>query len=632
MKWFGANRFRAILLFIVGLLLYSNTIGHDYAWDDAIVITENSRVQQGLQNVSQLFENIHSNKTEYRYGYRPITLLSFAVEVQVFGLNPQVSHFTNALLYGILCAVIFLCLIRIFPAANLSLTLFIAVLLFTVHPLHTEVVANIKSRDEILSLLFGILSLTCFNQYLNSSKFWSLVVSLVLLVLAFLCKENAITFVAVMVLLGYYRFGMSRVRRILPSVGLMMFAFCLLMGVRLFVHSESFLQQDDQELLSKGVFHHDGFVGNPLFDVQNDKMHLLANTFHLFWRYVKQFFVPWPLLHDYSYYQIKVVSWSNWITYLGVLVFAIFFGASIWHLRKRTLAGFGLGFFLITLSVYINFFVLGPDMYAERFMFAPSLGLCLVFADFLGNLNLPRGFRNVLFGGLVILFSVLVIIRNADWKDNDTLFEADIPYLDGCVRAQYNYALLNHRKYYNATESGKAEFRSRALEGYEKVVGMTDRLFVAYMDLGAAYMEFGYPDKAFEVFTEASVGYGYLSVPWVQLGKYYMSFGDYENAVLNFEKAIERGEMNSDFYYLLGLCQFNVGKHDDALATLEKGEALGVSSSAYYSLMARLYANLLDYESAESALYRGLKLYPNDSGLKQMLKAIELAKVTQGSK
>ncbi|MCB0754303.1 MAG: hypothetical protein KDB98_01835, partial [Flavobacteriales bacterium] len=148
--------FQAAAILFLAVIQYSNTANHDYAWDDAIVITQNTRVQKGLSNIPELFENIKSEKTENRYGYRPIALLSFATDVEFFGLDPKASHRVNILLYGLLCALIFFFVNSLFSVAGSNWAVWAVTALFVVHPLHTEVVANIKSRDEILAMLFGL--------------------------------------------------------------------------------------------------------------------------------------------------------------------------------------------------------------------------------------------------------------------------------------------------------------------------------------------------------------------------------------------------------------------------------------------------------------------------------------------
>mgnify|MGYP006108263613 CR=1 FL=1 len=137
-----------IIICVVALIQYGATFNHDYAWDDAIVITQNERVQQGLSEPSEFFRNIKGDEVQYRYGYRPITLLSFAWDIERSEMTPKTGHVMNVLYYALLCCLIFYFLRRMFPEKG-TLFCIIIVGLFLIHPVHTEVVANIKLRDEI---------------------------------------------------------------------------------------------------------------------------------------------------------------------------------------------------------------------------------------------------------------------------------------------------------------------------------------------------------------------------------------------------------------------------------------------------------------------------------------------------
>ncbi len=152
-----------ILAALIGFVLYANTFGHQYALDDYSVMKENWVVKGGLENLRKIFT------TEYRYGawnspgslYRPITLTMFAFEWQNWPDSPFVYHFINVLLFSLTGWVLWVTWRRILGEYPPALTA-MAVLFFMAHPVHTEVVANIKSRDEILShLLSARFSLSC---------------------------------------------------------------------------------------------------------------------------------------------------------------------------------------------------------------------------------------------------------------------------------------------------------------------------------------------------------------------------------------------------------------------------------------------------------------------------------------
>ena len=150
-----------VILLLAVFIQYRQTLDYGFVWDDKIVIQENPRVKNGLQAIPDLFTKFKSPYRHDQYGYRPVTLLSFALEIEFWGVNPYYHHLMNLLYYALLCLLIFYFLSRIFKDYHPVFSFLIA-LIFTVHPLHVEVVANIKSRDEILAMLFVVLSLTNF--------------------------------------------------------------------------------------------------------------------------------------------------------------------------------------------------------------------------------------------------------------------------------------------------------------------------------------------------------------------------------------------------------------------------------------------------------------------------------------
>lgn len=612
-------RVQAILVFLIAVLQYANTSNHDYAWDDAIVLTQNTRVQKGLSDIPELFKNIKSNETQNRYGYRPISLLSFATDVQFFGMDSKAAHKTNILLYGLLCVIVLLFVNRLFPTSpipNLLITL-----LFVVHPLHTEVVANIKSRDEILALGFGLLSLLAYAKAISDQKakaYYAL--SLVLMVLAFLSKESAVTLIGVAFVLPWVLFDstdhLGNLKKSLPLIGF----FMLLLAIRGVVYSDWFFESNDFELQEKGLYLEDGYVGNPIVDA--DIASRIGTALFLVMYFVYRFAMPYPLLHDYSYNQFAVQSFASPQVWLAIVVVLGLIGLAVYGILKKKPFGIGIIIFLLSSSIYLHLVQVAPDIFAERFLFVPSLGICIAMLSVF-DYSKTKKWAPIAIAVLLVPMFGYSAHRNKAWKDNETLLETDLPRLENCVRANYNYALFLHREYYKLPPNKQPAASKEILKYYEKTMQLTDRLFNVYIDLGGAYMEFGEPEKAFKIFTAATEKYPTMSVPWVQLGKYYMSFQKYAEAIPYFKRAIKNGDKNSDYNYLIAICLFNSGWTEEAIETMLDGERLGVSSPAYHSLLARLYAKMQMNQEAIETLKRGLKLYPNDQGLFNNLKDLE---------
>jgi len=614
-----------VLIFSLAVAQYANTRNHDFAWDDAIVLTENSRVQKGWSDIPELFENIKSSKTENRYGYRPISLLSFATDVQFFGLDSKASHRISILLYSILCLIVFLFLQQIFPEHKWQN--FLATLLFVVHPLHTEVVANIKSRDEILAMIFGLLAMLFYLKATKKSSVLNYGLFLILLVVAFLSKENAVVFSGVALLLTWYKLSdtaelMEWVKRILPLA----ISLCLLVGIRLFAYSDNFFQNTDRELYEKGIFIQDGFVGNPIFSLESDFVLKWLNIIYIGAFHLYKFIVPFPLVHDYGYNYLQLVDLTDYQTYLSLIVAVVMVLITVITIRKRSIVGFGLGFFIITASVYLHIVELAPDIFGERFVFVSSLGLCVAAVGLTFKVIKSNRLRPVVF---VFWLSVSVVFfsvgwnRNKAWKDNKTLLQTDLVILKDGARLNYNYALYLHRTYYQLPEEEKASMQDSILKYYNRTIEITDRLLPAYLDLGGAYMEFGRPEKARNIFVETIAKYGHLSAPYVQMAKYHMSSKEFSEAIPYLEKAIEYGSKNSDYHYLLAICQFNEGQHQQAIATLDVGEKLDVSDGPYLALMVRLHLRMNEVDKARRVLRRGLTQFPGDASLLEMKERVD---------
>ena len=203
-------KIQILILVVLGLAFYANTFTNLYAFDDGIVIQKNNYVQEGFRGIpgifaSDVYESFYAqmNAEQQLSGgrYRPLSVATFALEQQLFGSKETVKpqddaafgrHFVNVFLY-ILSVVFLLRFLRehVLPASPYAA--FLACLIFLIHPLHTEVIANVKSRDEILSFLFIVLTFTAVSRYRKTKQTSQLACGLLFYFLALLSKEYAIT-------------------------------------------------------------------------------------------------------------------------------------------------------------------------------------------------------------------------------------------------------------------------------------------------------------------------------------------------------------------------------------------------------------------------------------------------------
>ncbi|MCW3123978.1 MAG: tetratricopeptide repeat protein, partial [Flavipsychrobacter sp.] len=211
-----------IILTLIAGLVYANTLSNDYVMDDVMMITENRLVKEGIKGIPELLTTHHlegfgANKvSDY---YRPLSLVMFAIEYQFFGLNAAEGHFFNIVFFAACVVLLFLFLNKLFDGRKL-LVAFVAALLFAVHPVHTEVVANIKSRDELMCFFFAFLALNLFIDYVKQGRLYQLITGIFLLLLSVLSKETVVTFLAILPLIFFFYKNENKQRSILIIAGI----------------------------------------------------------------------------------------------------------------------------------------------------------------------------------------------------------------------------------------------------------------------------------------------------------------------------------------------------------------------------------------------------------------------------
>jgi hypothetical protein len=182
------------LIFAFAFLLYANSIPNNYNMDDELVTNNHRLTSKGISAIPEIFSSTYyQDNMGYAYEYRPIVLSSFAIENQIFGDNPYVSHFFNVILFAFCCVLLFYVMWIIVGGTSPLFPLAIT-LLFIAHPAHTEVVDSIKNRDEIFALIFSLLGLYTTVKAVRTGKIWLLLLLPILFTLALLSKLTAVSF------------------------------------------------------------------------------------------------------------------------------------------------------------------------------------------------------------------------------------------------------------------------------------------------------------------------------------------------------------------------------------------------------------------------------------------------------
>ncbi|MEO6190054.1 MAG: glycosyltransferase family 39 protein, partial [Saprospiraceae bacterium] len=204
-----------VFLILIVILLYGNTLLNDFAVDDSIVIVKNEFVTKGFSGISDIlgkdtfrgfFKTEGKDKLVSGGRYRPLSLVLFAIVYEIVGSNAFFFHLMTILAFAGLCVLFYKVLGELLKnkfKENSKTIAFIASLLFAIHPIHTECVANIKGMDEILALLFSMGSFWFALKWTESKSSKQLLLSGLCLCLGLFAKENSISFL-ILIPMGVY--------------------------------------------------------------------------------------------------------------------------------------------------------------------------------------------------------------------------------------------------------------------------------------------------------------------------------------------------------------------------------------------------------------------------------------------
>ena len=550
---FEPNIWMAIICAIFGFVLYANTIGNGYVLDDNGVIIENPYVMKGFKGIYDILtiDIAHFRNMNLGY-YRPLSLITFAIENQFFPKNPHVAHFDNVLLYALTGFFLCLLLMRIFNNRH-PVFAFIISLLFLAHPIHTEVVANIKSRDEILSFLNLVIAIYCLIKAITPKKtdFKFLVVSCLFFYLALLSKETAMVGVVLAPLILYFISSTLAADAKSKTVNTGLSVSKILMWALPFV-AVFFLFQIQKYAMINSV------TGNTVNDIVNYPYAVSdtkgASMFLIFSWCVRLILLPWPLSYSYAYNQIPAADWATPGTLAGILIAGILLFFSFSRLKQKAPFTLGLLIFGITLAPAMAFVLLKGGILAERFLYAPAFGFGIIITALLiklvelpvksPQLSLTQIGKNVKLIIPVVLilglYSFQTISRNTNWHDDLSLYKHDELTAHNSCQVHLHYAhemVVAGMAEKDAAK--KDEYFNKAVDELHKSLQINPHLAEAYFHLAISYqtIHINY-DSAIIYYTRAvqeaptyDLCYNNLGLIYEQMGKQHLASYFYNRAV-----------------------------------------------------------------------------------------------------
>lgn len=495
-----SDRIRVALLLTVAILVYGNTLQNGFTLDDDAFVLNNPAVTSF--SVKSLFKPTAHNNV-----FRPTTFATFGLNWAIGGNQPFGYHLVNLLLHAAVVILLYVLLKKLLETVPRGeIVAWTTALLFAVLPIHTEAVASVTGRSELLAA--GLL-LVAWLMHLSELPF----PALICFALALLSKESAVVFAPLVLAGDYVRGKLKPVHRYASIAGVTALYLSLLWKVQ------------------GGRFgqYRISLLDNPLAHLPAG-LRILA-ALRIAWKYIGLQIYPARLSCDYSYDAILLDS-TWWKTLLATLCAAIMLALWIWALLTKRRAWFLAGtLYLIPFAITGNILLPIGTILGERLVYLPSAGFCLlVILLWIPLLKYNPAWAWGFIAVITLSASARTISRNQDWRDDFTLFSTDVhaaprsaklhAMLGGqyMLRSQWDAA---HQEFLTALQiypdypevmdlCGIIESRmghnQEALDSLKKALSLAEKGSASYdsiaMDLASQYVKLGLNDNALSLMSE----------------------------------------------------------------------------------------------------------------------------------
>ena len=621
-----------LLLAAVVVSLYSNTLFHDFVFDDVTLIQQNTDVTQ-----------LNWGRILGRTGYRPVRTLTYALNFALGGANPFGYHLFNVLLHAVNSILIFLLFRSILGRMDAS---FLGAMLFAVHPLQTASVAYVSGRKDLLAAFFLLLASLLYVEWRQRGGWQRVVFTGLALFLAVLSKEVAVVFPALFVLIDLSarreRFQAGDGKGWTAALKKSGRLYTLLAAVAIAAAYYAVVWTEASRMA--------GYWGGSLAAQW-------ATSFKLFVHYLRLALVPYPLLADYTGVFPISTGFMEPATLVCVLISGAYLGLALWCFRRRPLVTLGMGWFLVPLLPVLQ--IVGfHEIAADHFLYLPMVGVALVFGHLGAQAAASRNANVLAWAFLLAVFavsSILTVTRNRVWASQLTLWEETYEKAPGSYRANANLGQLYWTRF-ERDPSRNSQLRERAIQLLERAGELDPTDSLPQSNLGAIYREWRWNEYkrgnqgAAEGLERRALSYlsGAVSLDpedvwaysnlgdvrkdlgliWARRANPVQAETERQLAIEAYQKAISLGSPNPRFpllYFKLAMVKVDQRRFEEAVPWLEKSvTAPGLAEMwelPYW--MGYCYLATGRVSSAISHLRRSVSIRPYSAGLRLLAYALE---------
>jgi len=611
-----------ILLVIITLVVYSSSLKNDfiYNWDDSGYILKNEVIHEiTAENINTIFTSF------YFHNYHPLTTMTYAIEYAIVGESPFLYHLNNVILHLLNVLLVFWMILLLKPKKYDWAA--IVALLFAIHPMHVESVAWISERKDVLYAFFYLGSIISYLYYKTKGKQLKYYIySIVLFLLSCMSKSMAVTLPLVLILIDFYvekeAFNFKIFIKKIWSFGIqkiMFFIISIGFGIAA-VYSQDTAIQNLAPIL--GPY---------------ERISILSYTFLL---YLVKVFTPIQLsaMYPYPLKTAGLLPLKYLIAPLGVMILIVVL--FIFRKKIKNII-WGVLFFLLTISIVIQFVPVGGVILSERYTYLPYIGFFFLIASFYDKIRFDTSF--VLYKSRKFFVAILFVFlswfayasydRISYWEDGDILFTDVIEKYPNLPFAYSNrgYLYFDHYAMNTFKEVNQQQFNiymDKALADYNQAIVLDSTFLDAVVNRGVLLYNYGQVINNPEMYKmslrdfntalrlegnnkDALLG---RANTLSTLGQYEEALPDYNAYILLFENPERRkGDWEAKAYLWRGTAYYKIGEFDKALIDFETATGLLADYWETYYWIGLIYQQKEDFNTAITYFNQSLTMNPEHS-------------------
>ncbi len=592
------NVFMSLALVIATVVVYLPVRHHEFVnLDDDAFVSENPNIQDGLTWRSvrwALTAGLTHDERNADY-WRPLSLLSHALDIELFGLRPAGHHLMNVGLHAAAAVALFLVLQSM---TNAFWRCALVAALFALHPLRVESVAWVTERKDVLSGLFFMLTLGAYVGYVRHPFSLARYLAVTLLfVLGLMSKSMVVTLPFVLLLLDYWPLG--RTRWVKPVVAgnnvtmppgqllkekLPLFALAAASGLVTFLRGRA----------GPGAI---GLLARIPLGMR------IGNALLSYGRYIGKMVWPTRLA---VFYPLPTRLPAAAVMGAGVGLVAVTAGV-IWAARRKPWLVTGWFWYLGMLVPVIGLLqgAGAEESMADRFTYLPSIGLFIMLCWSVPARAVERRISKVttcvVAAAVVAVCAALSRVQIGYWKDTETLFRHALDVTRDNWQAHCNLARASE-------QAGRIE---DAIRHYEQALQIRPEFPEAHISLGVALCQMGRVQEAVEHFEQALRLKPDNAAAHNNLGLVLCQAGDVQKGIGHYEQALRIDPNYVEAEYNFGSALVQEGKFEDAIRHYEQALRIEPDYAEAHAALGFAFGRIGKFEDAIRHYEQAVQIKPD---------------------